>query len=824
MTNDATLVDAALFPRLIVRARGRVVEEVDLRAELTIGRAEDNDLKLLDPKSSRHHALIKREGALFVVTDLGSANGTWVNGVRLTGPHTLRHGERITIGDAELTYQEPGKSVQDTVTSIGVPVAVRAAARPQPAAEPAAKGLSRGMIIGLALVAAVLILAVAAVAVYFLAPSVYESIGLVSTATPTALPVVEASATPAGAAMTPVAPPPTTEAPSPGGAVDPQEVNDLLTQAEALTRRSKFEEAIVIYQDLTSRVPDDARPEIGWAWALLFDDRADEALPHAKHAVELDPLSAEAMAVLARAHLANGDVDRALAMAQQAVEAKPGSAQAHAVLAEATMANGQIQQAVDEADLALVQDLNNAQAHRIRGWLYQVAENDMGRAAGELQIAAGLQPELWLRRHDLGLLLYEAEDYTTAILAFQDALGIRPKAITYTAIGKAYYALGQYDRAKASLQQALSAGAEDVDTYAWLAVALAQLDRCDEAETYYQQALVLDSSHPQAIAARDICQGEQSAATPTPTTTSSAGSGSAATPGSTPKATQQPAAVSGWIAFPVWDAAKSNYDTYVAQAKDGSGRSLVAEEMHQPALSPDGQWLAVNGEQPEHLNLFVVKRDGSSLKEISRHEEDALPWWSPNGKSLVFSSRMHGDKQSRVYIIDDVPLEGGRKEEGRPLNFGPDDIRGEYPTWTADGQIVYSGCDVTVEPAPCGLFVMLAAPGAHPFKQLTKEQTDTAPAAFGDRVAFTSNREGNWEIYLVNLDGSGLKRLTDNAALDGLPTWSPDGQTIAFVSNQGGAWAVWAMSPDGSNRRRLFEIGGSGLASDWQHERISWAP
>jgi Tol biopolymer transport system component len=76
----------------------------------------------------------------------------------------------------------------------------------------------------------------------------------------------------------------------------------------------------------------------------------------------------------------------------------------------------------------------------------------------------------------------------------------------------------------------------------------------------------------------------------------------------------------------------------------------------------------------------------------------------------------------------------------------------------------------------------------------------------------------------MNDDGTGVKRLTSNAANDGLPAWSPDGKTIAFVSNQGGAWAVWAMDPDGANQRELFDIGGRGLASDWQNERISWAP
>ena len=96
-----------------------------------------------------------------------------------------------------------------------------------------------------------------------------------------------------------------------------------------------------------------------------------------------------------------------------------------------------------------------------------------------------------------------------------------------------------------------------------------------------------------------------------------------------------------------------------------------------------------------------------------------------------------------------------------------------------------------------------------------------------------SNRDGNWEIYVVREDGTGLKRLTNNASDDGLPAWSPDGKTIAFVSNQGGAWAVWAMNADGSGRRELFDLGGGGLKPYWTEmglnyqwidQRISWAP
>ena len=844
MTSDSTLVDAALFPRLVVRSGGHVVREVELRGDLSIGRAEDNEIQLPDPKASRHHARVHREGALFVLTDLGSANGTRVNGVHLTDPHSLEHGDRIGIGDTELTYQEPGRAVQDTITMEGVPPAVVAAgdleaAEAGPAGElvppPPTPGEpldvpNRGLVIGLILAATVLFVAIVAVTVYFLAPTVYEQLGLISPASPTAPVVVAASPTaPTAAVTSAVTAEPTvyTATPEPT-TVDPQEVNDLLTQADALIRRSKFEEAIAIYENLSERVPDDARPEIGWAWALILDDEAAEALPHAHTATVLDPTSSEAAAVLSRANADLGEKAEALAWAEKAVELDRGSAQAHAALAEAYMLAGQNQQAVDEADLALVQDINNADAHRIRAWLYRTVDNDLGRAASELQIAAGLQPELWLRRHDLGVLLAGAEDYVTAILAFQDALGIRPKAVTYGAIGEAYYELGQYDQARVSFQQALSLGADDADIYALLAATYAQLDRCDEAATYYEQALEMQPGHPLAQEAQELCLAERPSPTPSSTTVSA----SQPTPASTPEATAEPtrqaptprpAALSGRIAFPVWNESTSKYDTYIANA-DGSGRSLVAEQAHQPALRPDSSLLAVNGERTNNEHLSLVNPDGSELREITDFLEDGQPDWSPDGTKLIFSSYRHGDKQYRLYVMDEVPFAGG-KVEGRAINYGPDDVRGQMPAWTSDARVVYRGCNLESERTECsglGLFIIGSGPGPQTPVQLTDHPEDSAPAVYGSRVTFMSNRDGTWEIYIMNLDGSGLKRLTNNAANDGLPAWSPDGRTIAFVSNEGGAWAVWAMNPDGSSRRKLFAVGGGGLSFGWPNQQISW--
>jgi TolB protein len=833
MTNESTLVDASVLPRLILYIGGRVTQEINLRDELNIGRAEDNDLDLMDAKVSRHHARIRREGANFVVTDLGSANGTLVNGIRLTGPHTLRHGERISIGDAELVYLVPGEATDETVIApVPSPVArATASGRPAPVPPPPSGGGSRGLVIGLILVAAVVLVAVIAVAAVLLVPGLRDQLGL-SAEPPTQTPqIVVATTVAPTATMTPVEveaatatpEPPTAE---PAATATPfDQTDDLLTQAAALTRRSKFEDAVAIYEELASQLPDDARPEVGWAWTLIQDYEGAEALPHAQKAVQLDPDSAEAAAALARAYIETGDKTQALSEALRATQLDPGSATAQAVLAEAHMVNGRNQDAVDAADLALVQDINNAEAHRIRGWLYQIVDNDMGRAAGELQVAAGLQPELWLRRHELGLLLLQAEDYTTSIMAFQDALGIRPKAASYTAIGEAYYQLGQYDQARASLQQAITTGADDPDTYALLAVTYAQTGRCDEAINYIELALSQNPDHALANEAQEMCEGGGPSPTPSPTTNSSSQSQATATTTPTPRPTSRPApapAVSGRIAFPVWNPETRSYDVYVAQARDGSGRSLVVPDMHQPAFSPDGEWLAVNGSRHDQMNLFIIRPNGANLKKITDFREDNLPYWSPNSESIVLATtRDQPGHPQRIYVIEQVPFVG-KTELGRLLAYPQGAVQGEYPSWTPDGRILYKGCDYRMTPPECGLFSIPASSGE--FTKLTNNDQDTAPDGNGDKIAFMSTRDGNWEIYIMNNDGSGVKRLTNNASNDGLPTWSPDGKTIAFVSNQGGPWAVWAMSPDGSHRRKLFDIGDGGLVSEWYKERISWAP
>jgi hypothetical protein len=95
----------------------------------------------------------------------------------------------------------------------------------------------------------------------------------------------------------------------------------------------------------------------------------------------------------------------------------------------------------------------------------------------------------------------------------------------------------------------------------------------------------------------------------------------------------------------------------------------------------------------------------------------------------------------------------------------------------------------------------------------------------GTRIAFTSDRDGNYEIYTMNVDGSNQTNVTNNAADDFFPTWSADGSTIAFSSNRGGDFDVYTMNSDGSNPTNITNDPADDFTGDWSPDgtRIAFA-
>ena len=79
----------------------------------------------------------------------------------------------------------------------------------------------------------------------------------------------------------------------------------------------------------------------------------------------------------------------------------------------------------------------------------------------------------------------------------------------------------------------------------------------------------------------------------------------------------------------------------------------------------------------------------------------------------------------------------------------------------------------------------------------------TSPGTLCSKIAFSSDRDGNYEIYVMNPDGTNATRLTNNTAIDDFPDISPDGSKITFESNRSGSSEIYVMNPDGSSQTRL---------------------
>jgi hypothetical protein len=97
----------SLDPRLVVaRAPGHETGSAyEIGHGATLGRGDDVEIKLEDPFASTRHARIERQGGVLVLEDLGSTNGTFLNGEPLGGPQPLHPGDRIRIGDSEFSYE-----------------------------------------------------------------------------------------------------------------------------------------------------------------------------------------------------------------------------------------------------------------------------------------------------------------------------------------------------------------------------------------------------------------------------------------------------------------------------------------------------------------------------------------------------------------------------------------------------------------------------------------------------------------------------------------------------------------------------------------------
>lgn len=162
------------------------------------------------------------------------------------------------------------------------------------------------------------------------------------------------------------------------------------------------------------------------------------------------------------------------------------------------------------------------------------------------------------------------------------------------------------------------------------------------------------------------------------------------------------------------------------------------------------------------------------------------------------------------------PLDGGPAE---PLGVGAGDVT--FVTASPDGRRLAYVVETINEEFDIYLVDLDDPDNPVPLAQTDFSEREPDWSPDGTQLAFSSDRDGLGDIFLVNADGTNLRQIT----VDPLPArtnefwprWSPDGTRIAFGSNQSGTTDIWTMAADGSDQRRLTT--GGDIES-----RPTWSP
>lgn len=179
---------------------------------------------------------------------------------------------------------------------------------------------------------------------------------------------------------------------------------------------------------------------------------------------------------------------------------------------------------------------------------------------------------------------------------------------------------------------------------------------------------------------------------------------------------------------------------------------------------------------------------------------------------LVFVSTRDGD-----YAVYGVSAGGGEERRLTDADVDPSTPQGLFfqtePAWSPDGSTIAFASKRS------GTFDLYAmnADGSGTRRLTSTKDDDDQPtwSPDGERIAFTRGASGR--IFVMGADGSGARRLTGEEVEESEPAWSPDGRSLAYSKKAPGSSVreLWLVRPDGSQRRRLTKLGGVAQGPAW---------
>lgn len=268
------------------------------------------------------------------------------------------------------------------------------------------------------------------------------------------------------------------------------------------------------------------------------------------------------------------------------------------------------------------------------------------------------------------------------------------------------------------------------------------------------------------------------------------------------------------IAF-ISDREDDRSDIYIMNANGKNVERITSTSDIEFAFSwsPDGRRIAYDVFSTQfQVYISAMNDDGSWQVPLITSGYAWMPAWSPDGTRIAYSAM---DNETDTYEIFVADIDGGNAKQ---ITHTPNGMA-YRAAWSPDGKkILY---DYTIPDdeetiwGPGDIYV-INANGFDEKRLTTNSKDDTIPcwSPDGKKILFTTQRDGDYEIYIMNADGFNMRKLTNNLGMNDIePSWSPDGTKIVFASNRdiSDAWMdsgretyeIYVMDIDGENVKRL---------------------